>query len=143
MSSAGTASVSRIAVAAIAAVHGRRWTAWLQRAAGDSPTACCSLSVRRRNGSRRRSTLGPRKESSAGSSVTDATITTSTASEAAIATPYMYGRPVRARPRTEITTVAPARMTLRPAVVTASVTASCTSLPSASAARKRVSTSSA
>ena len=36
----------------------------------------------------------------------------------------MYGRPVSIRPRTAITTVPPARITLRPAVVTASTTAS-------------------
>jgi hypothetical protein len=42
-----------------------------------------------------------------------------------------------------MTTVAPARTTLRPAVVTASATASWVSLPSAIAARNRVRTSSA
>ena len=42
-----------------------------------------------------------------------------------------------------MTTVAPAMITLRPAVVTASTTASWRSLPSVSAARKRVRTSSA
>ncbi len=42
-----------------------------------------------------------------------------------------------------MTTVAPAMMTLRPAVVTASTTASWRSLPSLMAARKRVRTSSA
>ena len=40
----------------------------------------------------------------AGSSVTAASITTSTASEAAMATPYMYGRPVSIRPSTAMTT---------------------------------------
>ena len=75
--------------------------------------------------------------------MTAASITTSTASEAEMATPYMYGSPVSARPSTEITTVAPARITLRPAVVTASITASCGSLPSSIAARKRVRTSNA
>ncbi len=44
---------------AIAAVHGRRWTAWLHLAAGDSPSPSV-LSERPRNGSRRRSTFGPR-----------------------------------------------------------------------------------
>jgi hypothetical protein len=90
-----------------------------------------------------RSTFGPSIDRSAGSSVTAATITTSTASEAETATPYMYGRPVSASPRTAITTVAPAMITLRPAVVTASTIASWVSLPRASAARKRVITSSA
>ena len=75
--------------------------------------------------------------------MTAASITTSTASDAEIATPYMYGRPVSIRPSTAITTVLPARITLRPAVVTASITASCGFLPSSIAARKRVSTSSA
>ena len=43
----------------------------------------------------------------------------------------MYGRPVRNSPSTAITTVPPARIALRPAVVTASTTASWRSLPSA------------
>ena len=125
MSSAGYASASSTSVATIAAGQGRRWTAWLQRAAGDSPRArSVRLRGRPRNGSRSRSTRGPRYDSSAGSSVTAPSITTSTASEAAIATPYMYGRPVRNRPITAITTVPPAMITLRPAVVTASWTAS-------------------
>jgi hypothetical protein len=77
-----------MAVAAIAASHGRRCTAWLQRAAGESllPSA---FGARRAKGSRRRSTLGPRYDTKAGSSVIEASITTSTASEAAMATPYM------------------------------------------------------
>ncbi len=75
--------------------------------------------------------------------MTAAAATTSTASEAESATPYMYGRPVRQRPRTAITTVAPAMITLRPAVVTASTIESCVSLPEFSALRKRVRTSSA
>jgi hypothetical protein len=75
--------------------------------------------------------------------VTAASITTRTASEAAIATLYMYGRPVRKRPRMAITTVPPAMITLRPAVVTASTTASWRFLPACSAVRNRVRTSSA
>ena len=142
MSSAGAASASSSAVPAITAVHGRRWTAWLQRAAGDSLPAFAS-SDRPSSGSRHLSTRGPRNDSSAGSSVTAASITTRTASEAAIATPYMYGRPVRNRPSTAITTVPPAMIVLRPAVVTASTTASWRSLPSFIAARKRVRMSSA
>ena len=59
-----------------------------------------------------------------------------------MATPYMYGRPVRARPSTAITTVAPAMITLRPAVVTDSTMASWRVLPSCIAERKRVRTSS-
>lgn len=75
-------------VAAIAAVHGCRWTKWLQRAAGEllSPSA---FSVRPRNGSRSRSTSGPRYERNAGRSVTAATMTIRTAMDAERATPYM------------------------------------------------------
>ena len=72
-----------------------------------------------------------------------ASITTSTASDVEIATPYMYGSPVSASPSTAITTVAPAMITLRPAVVTASRTASWRSLPAFIAERNRVRTSSA
>ncbi len=130
-------------MAAIAASQGRRCTAWLQRAAGES-LAPSTLSRRRpRNGIRSLSTRGPRKARIAGSRVIEASITTSTASEAEIATPYMYGSPVRKRPRTAMTTVEPAMITLRPAVVTASTTASWRSLPAFSEARKRVMTSSA
>ena len=50
---------------------------------------------------------------------------------------------MKASPSKEMTTVAPATITLRPAVVTDSTIASRTSLPSASALRKRVSTRSA
>jgi hypothetical protein len=77
-----------MAVAMIAAVQGRRWTAWLQRAAGDSPLPSV-FSWRPRKGIRRRSTFGPRYERSAGSSVTAASITTRTAMDAEMATPYM------------------------------------------------------
>ena len=129
-------------MATIANAHGRRWTVWLQRAAADSRVGFAAR-LRPSTGSRRRSTFGPRYESSAGSRETEASITTSTASEAAIATPYMYGRPVSSRPSTAITTVPPAMTTLRPAVVTASTTASWRSLPSRIAARNRVRTSSA
>ncbi|MDQ3938081.1 MAG: MMPL family transporter, partial [Chloroflexota bacterium] len=55
-----------VLVVMLAAVHGRRWTAWLQRAAGDSPSPS-ALSVRPRKGIRSRSTFGPRNERSAGS----------------------------------------------------------------------------
>ena len=87
MPSAGAASASSSAVAAIAKVQGRRWTMWLHLAAGDSPLPV--FSVRPRKGIRRRSTRGPRYDRSEGSSVTEASITTRTASEAEMATPYM------------------------------------------------------
>ena len=99
----------------IAAGHGRRWTAW--------PTATRATFVAL---GRRLAAADEREPQAAdvGAEVGEqrrqqrdaATITTSTASEAAIATPYMYGRPVSARPSTAITTVAPASTTLRPAV---------------------------
>jgi hypothetical protein len=125
----------------IAADHGWRWTMWLQRAAGDSLPLVSVLSVRPRSGMRSRSTLGPRYESSAGSRLIAASITTRTAIAAESATPYMYDKPVRKRPRTAMTTVRPAMITLRPAVVTASTIASWRSLPSFIAERNRVRTS--
>ena len=77
-------------MATIAASQGRRCTAWLQRAAGDSPTPLVTiLRLRPSSGIRSRSTLGPRYASSAGSSEIDAAITTRTASAVEIATPYM------------------------------------------------------
>ncbi len=92
---------------------------------------------------RSRSTRRPASASSAGSSVTDAATTTATARLAEIATPYRKETPVKASPKSEMTTVAPATITLRPAVETASTTASRTSDPPTSAVRKRVRTSSA
>ncbi len=86
--SAGAASASSSAVAAMANSQGRRWTVWLHLAAGDSRFPSV-FSVRPRKGIRRRSTRGPRYARSDGSSETDASITTSTASEAEMATPYM------------------------------------------------------
>ena len=72
---------------------------------------------------RRRSTRRPAKASVAGRSVTDAATTTGTARLAESATPYRKETPVKARPRIETTTVPPATITLRPAVVTASTIA--------------------
>ena len=80
---------------------------------------------------------------SAGSRVTDATITTSTARLAETATPFMYSSPTRKRPSREMITVPPAMRTLRPAVVTASEIAASLLDPAASADRKRVRTSNA
>jgi hypothetical protein len=83
------------------------------------------------------------KPSSAGSSVTAAPITITTASIAASAAPYRYGRPIKNSPTSEITTVAPAISTERPAVEIASTAASRGSRPAAIAARWRARMSSA
>ena len=79
------ASTSSTAAAASAAVHGRRCTPRLQRAAGvRSGSGAAPRAV---PGIRSRSILRPAKPSSAGSSVTDAAIVTSTAKLADSATP--------------------------------------------------------
>ena len=78
------ASTSSTAAAASAAAHGRRCTARLQRAAG---VVSGSRGGRAVPGIRSRSILRPAKPSSAGSSVTDAAIVTSTAKLADSATP--------------------------------------------------------
>ena len=62
--------------------------------------------------------LRPTKPSSAGSSVTDASIVVSTPIEMPMATPRMIDVFMSSRPSTEITTVVPAKSTARPAVST-------------------------
>ena len=80
----GDASTSSTATPAIAATQGRRWTARPQRAAGaESP----STAARAVPGIRRRSIRVPAIASSAGTSVTDAAITTSTEMIVASAAP--------------------------------------------------------
>ena len=84
---------------------------------------------------RRRSIARANRRMNAGSSVTDAAITTSTARLAATAMPWRNDTPTRNRPSTPITTVPPAIRTLRPDVVTASWIAASRSRPAARAAR--------
>ena len=80
----GAASTSSTAAPAIAAVHGRRWTARPQRAAG----ACAgSAGVRFVPGIRSRSIRRPAIAISAGTSVTEAAMTITTAAIAASAAP--------------------------------------------------------
>ena len=67
--------------------------------------------------------LRPVKPSSAGTNVTDATIITSTVAAAPAPRPRMKSTPIRKSPQSEITTVAPAKSTARPAVSMASSTA--------------------
>ena len=59
------------------------------------------------------------KPSSAGSSVTEAIIVTSTVTAAPVARPLMKPRPMMNMPSSEMTTVNPANTTARPAVSSA------------------------
>ena len=75
------------------------------------------------------------KPSIAGSNVTDASITTSTADTAPTASPRRKPRFITNRPSSEMITVQPAKITARPDVVIAVMTARRGSSPSCSAAR--------
>jgi hypothetical protein len=77
----------------------------------------------------------PTTASSAGSSVTDAAIMTSTVSDVAIARPCSGRSPMTSNPSSEMTTVLPAIRTERPAVVIVSVSAAALSAPAPSAVR--------
>lgn len=85
-----------------------------------------------------RSTAGPAKPSSAGSSVTEATIANSTAKIALTAMPLTKEMPMMNRPSIEMHTVIPAKSTARPAVVSAVAHASSDDAPSWRQARNRV-----
>ena len=112
----------------IAAGHGRRWITWLHRGQPDSRI---SPSGRLRWGRPNLSMLRPTKPSSAGSSVTDASIVMSTPIEMPMATPRMIDVFMSSRPSTEITTVVPAKSTARPAVSIACTTLRSGSSPAA------------
>ena len=69
--------------------------------------------------SRRGSTRSPKKPSSAGSSVSEASTVVATLSDAATATPYRNDRPRANSPSRAMQTVMPANSTARPEVSTA------------------------
>ena len=71
------------------------------------------------NGTCQRSMLRPANPSIAGSRVTDAAITMSTAGMTENAKPVIDGWSISRMPSSDTTTVSPAKMTARPAVVTA------------------------
>ena len=85
-----------------------------------------------------RSTRCPSSARTAGSSVTATATLVITVSDAPMPILVMKSRPIVASPTTEIATVAPAKMTARPAVDAASAAASRGGTPSCSAWRKRV-----
>ncbi len=128
----GAVMTSSSTTEASAASFGRRCTPRAQRAAREWSG---SAGARPRPGTRRRSIRRPAKPSSAGSSVTLAASTTSTARLAKSATPYRYGRRMRNSPSIEMMTVEPAMTAERPAVLIASTVASSGDRPSASAVR--------
>ena len=124
----------------MAAHHGRRWMNRLQRYQRDASYERTLLLT---NGTCRRSMLRPAKPRMAGSRVTDAAITTSTASTTVNANPFMAGWPISRMPSMEMTTVRPANSTARPAVAIAVCVAPRASWPSARLLRNRVTISSA
>ena len=87
--------------------------------------------------------LRPVKPSSAGSSVTEAVMTSSTASDTVKAKPFREARPTSRMPSIETMTTRPANTTARPAVAIAPTVARRGSWPSARLLRNRVTMSSA
>ena len=105
--------------------HGRAWTMTLQRRQADScgrPDA-----ARRRSERDGRTTLCPKRESSAGTTVSDASSTHRTVMTEAIESPYMNATPVANMPSRAMITVQPASRIARPEVSIASITAASTS----------------
>ena len=87
--------------------------------------------------------LRPTNPSSAGSSVTDAVMVTSTPSAVPIATPRNVSVLRTSSPSRAMTTVLPAKSTARPAVSSATTVAASGSRPESSASRYRVTMNSA
>ena len=137
--STGIASTSSRPAEATAAGHGWRWMNRLQ--ANQNPVP--SGRARPSPGTRQRSTPRPTRLSIAGSSVREASIVSSTATDEASAGAYRNCTPSANMPSSAITTVAPANSTARPAVSMASSTASSTPSPIRNPARNRVTTKSA
>jgi hypothetical protein len=100
--------------------------------------ASYALSSLRTNGTCQRSMLRPANPSSAGSRVTEAAMTMSTAGMTVNANPVMDGWSISRTPSRHTTTVRPATMTARPAVVMALSVARRGSSPWARLLRKRV-----
>ncbi len=119
----------------MAAHQGRRWMKRLQRYQRDASYERALLLTK---GTCRRSMLRPAKPRMAGSSVTDAAITTTRASTTVKAKPFMAGWPISRMPSIEMTTVMPAKSTARPAVAMAVSVALRGSWPSARLLRNRV-----
>ena len=114
---AGTSRAAITASEPIASGHGRACTISLQRR-----HVAPGAERRNRPRPRGRTSLGPKRDSIAGSSVSDAASVNSTASTEAIASPYMKLIPVANMPSSAITTVAPASRIARPEVSIASST---------------------
>ena len=85
----------------------------------------------------------PANPSTAGTSVTEASIVMSTVSEVPMANPRIMSMPMKNMPRKESTTVVPAKSTARPAVLVATTTASRGRRPPASPSRYLVTMKSA
>ncbi len=101
-----------------------------------STTATSDAATRPRT--RVTSTRSATKPSSAGSSVTEAIIVTSTVSDAPMPRPCTNDSPMSSRPSSEMTTVVPAKSTARPAVSMATPVASADVRPLRSSSRYRV-----
>ena len=129
----GMSRTTMIASDAIASGHGRACTTSLQRRHAERRGSVLAPAVRRRPNRCAPAALGrtsrvPRRpDRRAGSSVSDATMVSSTAITAAIAKPYMKATPVANIPSNAITTVAPASRIARPDVSIAAITDPCRS----------------
>ena len=137
----GTANNSSTARAARPVVHGWRCTVRLQRY--QNPLSDGGAPETRTPGMRRRSIARPAKPNMAGSKVSAAAITRTTAAMALTARPCMNGRLSRNSPHSEMTTVMPANSTARPDVPSETATASRGSRPSDRPCRYRVTMNSA
>jgi hypothetical protein len=109
-----------------------------QRAISVFSRAASESSILRRNGTFRRSTLCPRRRRTARRSEFAISTVVSTPSAEPMPSFVTKSRPKKARPVTEIATVAPAKSTARPADAPASAAASAGDSPSCSSCRKRV-----
>ena len=127
---------------ASASGHGRLCTVRLQRRQAVSP-ASSPRAARARARRPGRTTFGPKRPSIAGSSVSDASRTISTASTEAIARPYRNATPVANMPNSAIITVVPASRTARPDVSIDAMIDASTSPVSSYASLKRVTMNSA
>ncbi len=140
MSSAGTDRAPSAATDTSSAVHGRRCTPRAQRRQPAPSSQVRPLASRRaRCRAALFSTVGrmrpPKTPSSAGSSVREATIVTSTVRATASATPWSDPRPRTTRPSRATITVQPAKRTVRPAASSAVRVAVSSSAPRRSSPR--------
>ena len=137
----GNARPTSTSTAMVPVTQARRCTKRLQRY--QNPFGGGGPPVWSRRGTCSLSMALPAKPSMAGNSVSAAMSTMRTAAMQAVASPIMYAWPMRKRPKSEITTVLPAKRTDRPDVMREVTTALRGSRPSKMPCRYRVTMKSA